>query len=259
MRRGPRSPGALACSVSGRPPGPATRPGEQKRLALLRVLPLILLGVLLLVLTLARLGGAHAPAAARHDVQRVRQDAVLAVAAVDVVPLAVPHVDRVVAGLTVDRVPDQVVRPGQVLAGQRPQVVVAVAAKRRVDALVGEDAVVAAVAVLNIVATATRHPVVAAVAVADVVAAAAVQLVAAVPAGDRVVARTAEDAVVARQVAGVRRVARQVVVAGVADHQIVAPQAADRVVARVPEQGVVVLVAVDLIVPAAAGHPVTTE
>ena len=105
--------------------------------------------------------------------------------------------------------------PGcHVAAGERPQVVVAVAALGDVLAEVGEDRVVAGAAVLHVVARAAGHAVVAVLAVGRVVARAAEDAVARVAAVERVVAGGAEDPVERGAVAGVVRVAGDGVVAG---------------------------------------------
>src|SRR5205823_6189867 len=155
-------------------------------------------------------------------------------AAVDLIDLAVTGVEAVVAALAVQCVAGRVglaVRAGvDVLGRQRPQVVVAVAAPRRVDALVGEDAVVARAAVLGVVAD---------------------------PAA--VVSGAAEDAVGIRAGAGIGHVALELVVARAANDQVAVLQAADHVVARAAEQPVVARAADDVIVARPAAHAVVAR
>src|SRR3954454_14047135 len=157
------SPGAQE-RESGAPKGPA-RFGPACLLDLL--LDLGVLGGLLRVLGLRvlRLGRLADDALARavgvgrrgvgDDIGRVEQRGVVAVAAGDVVDLAVACAEGVVAGAAVEGVAIGIgaARVGlHVAAREGPEGVVAVAAVRGVLADVGEDGVVAIAAVLDVVA-----------------------------------------------------------------------------------------------------------
>ena len=92
----------------------------------------------------------------RDHVQLVEQRRVHAVAARDLVGLAVAEMDRVVAVSAVDAV-DALDR--HVRLSQRPEVVVAVVARDPVGALLGEDRVASVAAANAVVAGARRDPV----------------------------------------------------------------------------------------------------
>src|SRR3954471_10894489 len=110
-----------------------------------------------------------------HDVGEVRQDLVVAVAAVDDVLLAVAGVELVVARAAVQGVAEVVWLARHVVTRQGPQVVIAVVAEHLVAALVGEDSVIAGSAVEGVVAAAAGDEVVGVAAVDGVVALAPVQ------------------------------------------------------------------------------------
>src|SRR3954454_5618506 len=138
---------------------------------------------------------------------------VVAGAAIDVVGLAVPSVERVVAVAAVERVRGGVraVRRVDVGAGECPQIVVAAIAEQLVDALVREHPVAQVAAVLHVIAEPAGDPVVALVAVHGVVAVTAEQAVVLKATVHGVVARCAEDHVVAAVAV------QQVVAAGAVD------------------------------------------
>src|SRR6476646_9632367 len=134
VSRGPRRPCSLARALAGLP-----------------IVSGALGAVLAAVLARLRVPADHPLAVRRDVVERVGDDRVVAGAAVDVVDLPVAAVDGVVAVLAVQRVANGIPGGGHVTAAQRPQLVVAVAAERLVDALVGEDHVAAGAAVLFVV------------------------------------------------------------------------------------------------------------
>src|SRR5205085_11877785 len=97
-------------------PDPGGSAGQSCRLAGAVVVRRVVLAVLLRVLARSRLGAASDLAVTGHVVDRVGDDAIPAVAAVDVVDLAVADVDRVVAGAAVNRVAHGVAGAGIVSA-----------------------------------------------------------------------------------------------------------------------------------------------
>src|SRR3954470_18414876 len=127
-------------------------------------------------------------------VGEVSQHRVVAIAAVDDVLLAVADVEAVVARAAVQCVAGVVGVARDVVARERPEVVVPVVSEDLVLSLIGEDSVVAGPAVERVVAAAARDLVRSVAAVDRVAAVAAVQAVLRVAADDRVVARAAEDA-----------------------------------------------------------------
>src|SRR6266571_449348 len=121
---GPGFPGPSAsCALAVRPGRPA-RGGT--RLRGLVVLARVLRAVLAAVLVRLRILAEHVLAIGGDDVERVGEDRVIAGTAVDVVDLTVADVDPVVPVLAEQRVAERVARGGDVAAGERPQVVVAV-------------------------------------------------------------------------------------------------------------------------------------
>src|SRR3954447_10114359 len=114
-----------------------SRPSKGELLALLAVVPRGLFLFLHRVVLVARRSPLNVLTIGSHDVLEVGDHRVIAGAAIDDVLLAVADMERVVALLTVQGVALRVVGAVHVAAGERPQVVVALAAERLVDSEIG--------------------------------------------------------------------------------------------------------------------------
>jgi hypothetical protein len=241
--------------------GLATAPhaSARRRAPPVPVLGRVLGAVLLLVVDLVERGDVaaqHALAVVVDLIELVGEHGVAPVAAVDEVDLAVADPEAVVAEAAGQLVAVGVADRRDVLARQRPQHVVAVAAVGVVAALVGEQLVGSSTAVERVVVVPARDELAAGAAVDDVGAGAAVQPLADAPPGIRVARRLRAPLARAGPPPAPAGPAFDGVVAGAGEDVVTARSTVEHVVAGVADQQVEAGAALGAVVAGAREHEV---